>query len=245
MILTIYKPLGKTPLEVIEYYKKKHNIHKISYAGRLDPMAQGVLLLLTDSDCFKQNTFHNLSKIYRFKLLIGISTDTYDCMGFINNRYNKSNNNLDIQSIVKQIQNKFIGEQIQDYPPYSSVRVDGKPLWVHAKNNNLDNIKIPSKLINIFSLKFMGNQKIEKNKLIRENLDIIKNINGDFRQDKIKDSWLKNSENINDYLEILEFEAFVSCGTFIRSLCYNIGKLLNLDTCAYRINRIKVGEYTL
>ena len=48
-----------------------------------------------------------------------------------------------------------------------------------------------------------------------------------------------------NYLEILEFEAFVSCGTFIRSLCYNIGKLLNLDTCAYRINRIKVGEYTL
>ena len=245
MIITVYKPLGKTPLEVIECYKKKHNINKISYAGRLDPMAEGVLLLLTESDCFKQNSFHNLSKIYRFKLLIGISTDTYDCMGFITNRYNKSNNKLDIEILVKKIQEKFVGKQVQEYPPYSSVRVNGKPLWFHAKNNNLENIIIPRKEINIFSLKFMGNQKIEKNKLIRENLDIIKNINGDFRQEKIKDSWLKNSENINDYLELLEFEAFVSCGTFIRSLCYNIGKLFNLDTCAYRINRIKVGEYTL
>ena len=48
-VLRLYKSIGRTPLEVINEYKDKNKttIEKISYAGRLDPMAEGQLLVLT------------------------------------------------------------------------------------------------------------------------------------------------------------------------------------------------------
>ena len=44
-ILSINKPLGMTPLQTITALKKKHPEYqneKITYAGRLDPLARGL-----------------------------------------------------------------------------------------------------------------------------------------------------------------------------------------------------------
>ena len=35
----------------------------MSYAGRLDPMAHGLMIILTDYDCYKQELYNNLDKI--------------------------------------------------------------------------------------------------------------------------------------------------------------------------------------
>ena len=50
-VLKIYKPIGKTPLEIIKMIKKNYKHYensKMSYAGRLDPMAHGILIILID-----------------------------------------------------------------------------------------------------------------------------------------------------------------------------------------------------
>ena len=47
-IILIY-PVGITPLQAIEKFKEKnpkYNKIKMGYAGKLDPMAEGVLLIL-------------------------------------------------------------------------------------------------------------------------------------------------------------------------------------------------------
>ena len=84
MIIQYNKSIGKTPFEIIEELKKETEIEneteknkikfknkkvKYSYAGRLDPMASGLMIILTNEHCLQQNNFHNLSKYMNLKLL--------------------------------------------------------------------------------------------------------------------------------------------------------------------------------
>ena len=55
-ILKLYKKEGETPLEAIERFRRKnpeYRNEKMTYAGRLDPMAEGVLLVLAGNECKK------------------------------------------------------------------------------------------------------------------------------------------------------------------------------------------------
>ena len=58
-IINIYKPVSITPLQAIEKFKLQNPCYKnqkISYPGRLDPMAQGILLLLVGNENKKITT---------------------------------------------------------------------------------------------------------------------------------------------------------------------------------------------
>ena len=144
-VLELYKPIGKTPLQTIEEYKIKHpelTGIKLAYAGRLDPMAEGLLLVLVGDECKKRKEYEKLPKTYEFEVLFGISTDTFDVMGKIvkiskiipqedllhgSGEYQKSK----INELIK----KYQGKMLQEYPPYSSPRVNGKPLFWWAREN--------------------------------------------------------------------------------------------------------------
>ena len=83
-VLPVYKNAGETPLECLERVRKQHPefIHMpITYAGRLDPMAEGVLLLLIGDECMKKDEYLNLPKEYEVTVLFGFATDTYDLLG--------------------------------------------------------------------------------------------------------------------------------------------------------------------
>ena len=76
MPIKIYKPIGITPLQLIKKYKRENNIkEKISFAGRLDPMAHGEMVLLKGDECKKQDSFCGKDKIYEFEILYGFTTD--------------------------------------------------------------------------------------------------------------------------------------------------------------------------
>ena len=50
-MLIVYKPEGWTPNQLIDYIKfnyLQYKDSKISFAGRLDPMARGLTILLMD-----------------------------------------------------------------------------------------------------------------------------------------------------------------------------------------------------
>ncbi len=53
----------------------------MAYAGRLDPMASGKLLVLLGEECKVQEKYHGLDKEYEFSLLFGIESDTHDVLG--------------------------------------------------------------------------------------------------------------------------------------------------------------------
>lgn len=56
-IISIYKPVGKTPLQMVEELRKRFPDianEKLGFAGRLDPMAEGLLLVLIGEENKKE-----------------------------------------------------------------------------------------------------------------------------------------------------------------------------------------------
>jgi tRNA U55 pseudouridine synthase TruB len=96
----VNKPVGWTPLETLKRFKSEKNgkrkilffsfcfpslpslvVDRTSYAGRLDPMAGGLLLILEGKACDQQSDWQNHYKHYAWELLLGLETDTFDVMG--------------------------------------------------------------------------------------------------------------------------------------------------------------------
>ena len=80
-VLNLYKNLGETPLERLERLRTQKPLYErevLSYAGRLDPMAEGVMLCLVGQANKRREQYLDLSKEYTIAVLFGVSTDTYD-----------------------------------------------------------------------------------------------------------------------------------------------------------------------
>lgn len=85
-IRIVNKKAGLTPLECINDLKKaepKLAHVPVTYAGRLDPLAEGVLILLIGDECLKKDEYLKLPKEYEVEVLFGFETDTYDVMGLV------------------------------------------------------------------------------------------------------------------------------------------------------------------
>ena len=239
-IIVLYKPVGKTPLDMLQNI----NDSKKTYAGRLDPMAHGLLLILTNEHRFNQKMYHDLNKVYIFKLLFNIETDTLDVLGLIK-KHNKKIKNYDNNEINK-ILTLNIGKQMQEYPHYSSVRVNSKPLFHWAKIDKLDTIDIPKKNIEIYNLELIKSTNINKTELKRLILNKIKSLgnrNNNFRETEILNQW--ENYNYKDYYQIITIKANVSSGTYIRQLCKKISSDLQDVGLALDIFRESLGDFTL
>lgn len=243
-VIHIYKNIGETPLEVIQRFKvqnSKFKDSKIAYAGRLDPMARGEMILLIDEECKNRDHYQGLDKVYQFEVLFGVETDTYDILGRISGIRDLGLGTTTYNLIPKTLES-FIGKQNQPYPPYSSINLNGHPLFWWARNGKLNEIEIPTKVITIYSLELIDSYEIKNEELKMKILERIDLVKGDFRQEEIKKDWeeffLKNESEKK--FKIYKFEAKVSSGTYIRQLVHEMGAQLNVGAIAVDINRTKI-----
>ena len=236
-VLNVFKPLGMTPYQLVLQFKEnypKYKDKKIGFAGRLDPMAEGVMILLLGDENKKRKEYEKYPKVYEFELLLGITSDTYDLMGVPLFEEKKMN-----EDEIKKYLKKRTGKQIQAYPPYSYPKVNGKPLYVWAREGRLDEIKIPEKEIEIYDFMFINRKQILSEDLLKVVDGRVSKVKGDFRQDEIKVAWKRLLSNNKKVFEILRFKIKCSSGTYIRSVCNDMGGL------AYGIKRINVGSYDI
>ena len=251
MPLYLYKEIGKTPLELIndirnniKYESDKSNNNKYCYAGRLDPMARGQMIILKDIECKSVNQYLNKDKEYEFEILLGYKTDTFDILGLIQNYFPYK-----IPKIEKFYLTKYTGIQEQYYPPYSSIIVKKKPLWLWSKENRLNEIEIPKRNINIYSLEYLDfyeiNNNLELFELIKKKIYKLQPNNFEkFRVNEIIDKWentllYQENFNINDKIYIYKFRTKVSSGTYIRTLVNKLGEDLGFNAIAFDIHRTK------
>jgi tRNA U55 pseudouridine synthase TruB len=73
-MLTVFKPFGMTPKELVDEYVKIRGAKKGAFSGRLDPMACGVMKIYFDDDCKLANVDDKLNKTYRFVMIFGIGS---------------------------------------------------------------------------------------------------------------------------------------------------------------------------
>jgi len=266
MPFAIYKNRGETPLECLERLKKLRPecaAQKLSYAGRLDPLAEGVLVVLVGDECKSpvREKFLGLDKTYRLKILFGISTDTYDVLGLITSLafVNVDPVSSTIEISVEKILLNFIGrEHGLKYPPYSSKTIDGTSLFSLAKAGEIDDADLPAITGEIHSIglvAFGGGEKIAwvdgKNLLKFVDADI-DSVHGDFRQDEIRKKWYEmlqaseqNPKNAEIKFPIIEIEVKCQSGVYMRSLAHDIGKSIGVPALAYSIVRTQVGDMTI
>lgn len=252
--LVLEKEVGQTPLQCSDLYKESHPELRgvpTSYAGRLDPMASGKLLILLGEECKNQRAYHNLDKEYEFEILFGVQSDTADVLGRL-----KEGSSVEItKDDLDKALEKMVGKIELPYPHFSSKTVQGKPLHTWTLEGRANEIKIPTKKSIIHTIKCTNlytQTRSEVHAYATEKIETIppvtelkKAIGNDFRRVDVRKDWqefVKNGSSEGIFY-IAKFTCVASSGTYMRTLSEVIAKELNTTGLAYSIHRTKIGKY--
>lgn len=244
-VLLLNKKEGQTPLECLESFRaknKKYQNSKITYAGRLDPMARGLLFLLVDEEIKNKEKYLALEKEYEFEILFGFATDTYDILGKIVSCARQDLTQKELQKEIKNNLKSFVGKFKQKYPIYSSKTVKGKALFTYARIDK--EVEIPERKIFIKKLKLEKITQINSKKLLANVEKRIKKVKGDFRQEDILKIWQENLSKTMREFFIGKFKIKCSSGAYVRSIANNLGEKLGVPALAFSIKRTKIGKWS-
>ncbi|HVY72920.1 MAG TPA: hypothetical protein VG984_02645 [Candidatus Paceibacterota bacterium] len=262
-VLNLYKQLGETPAERLERLRvqRPEYAHEVlSYAGRLDPMAEGVMITLVGSANKMRDAYLDMSKEYVLDVLFGFSTDTYDVLGRV---MDSGDTSSITKKAIEQGLNEYRGHVSQEYPPYSSKAVEGKSLFQWAREGALGALVLPKKTVTVYDITLESMYKIKEPALLAYIEHSVGKVQGDFRQEEILAEWRRRLPNTLDPIEelkmskkeaaaasakIREFPCAtvrISCssGTYARSIAHGLGQDLGIPALALHILRTKVGEY--
>ncbi len=209
-MIILNKPKGITSNDCLTSIKKILHPKKLGHTGTLDKNATGVLICLLGNATKSQDyLMKSCIKTYEAELLFGISTDTDDFLGNIENSNLEKIKNIDIVE-VKEVINSFVGDYKQIPPMYSSKKINGKKLLELARSG----ISVERKA---------------------ENLEIY----------NIEAYELKDYKYNDINLKCINIRVTCSKGTYIRTLCKDIGKKIGIPACMGNLCRISSGEFNI
>ncbi len=246
-IFLLNKKEGETPLETLDNFRRKNKKYKdvkMTYAGRLDPLVSGPLLVLAGDTTKEKEKYLKLPKEYQFSVLFGFATDTYDILGKVVASARQDLAEAELEKEIKQNLKFFTGKFMQSYPMYSSKTVDGKPLFTYARAGK--KVKSPEHEVSVQSLKFFGIKKINANFFLENIERRIAKVKGDFRQKEILKIWRKKlkSEQGLPLLKIADFHIKCGSGTYVRGIANSLGEKIGIPALALSIKRTKIGKWS-
>jgi len=212
---------------MISRFRQEYSIDnkiKVAYAGRLDPLAFGKIIILTDKDIYDKEKYCGKDKTYTCWIVQDIQTDTYDIMGKIVS-----------ENIWEPVYNGIKDlEYEQQYPMYSSIYViqDGmrKPLWYYEKNN-IKVVNIPCKKVKLISGEKILEESISSIELLRLIKDRIEQVKKDtYRQHEIIEVWKDKLED--RVYTISKWKFTITSGGYIRYLANK------MNGCCFDIERV-------
>jgi len=244
-VLNVYKQKGETPLSCILRLQEaipELRGETLTYAGRLDPLAEGVLLVLVGEEGKRKEMYLGLRKTYQLDVLFGWGTDTYDIAGKLTEVSDKRIAMVPLMDAVVQLPRTYD----QPYPPYSSKPVGGKPLFQWAREGRLSEIAIPTHSVTIYGSVLRHSETVSGADLFEYIDRSLMKLTGDFRQEDIRRCWREYLGSRYDNLyDVATLEIEASSGTYMRSIAHELGAVLGVPALAYRIVRTSVGMYTL
>ena len=147
--LVVNKPEGVESFGVIRKLKFRYQFHKIGFAGTLDPLASGVLLIGINKATKLIPKIHLSKKSYEIQIRFGATTPTLDSEGRYTSLETVSH---DFQDRIHYIK-KFIGTYQQKIPNFSAHKKEGKNFYELARNN--EDIEDRYKQVSVSSLKVL------------------------------------------------------------------------------------------
>lgn len=241
MPIVLDKPPGWTLLESIDALRRIEPAlatARLGYAGRLDPMAEGVLLVLRDDENRNAAQFRALDKTYRVQVLFGVATDSYDALGLVSD-VKPAPSLARVQAALPSLVRTFE----QTVPAFSSHRVNGKPMFHWARRGLADTIVRPVLTRTVSELVPEHDVLIEPASLCESIAERIACVRGDFRQEAIVSRWRSVLASHTGPLMVTTLRITCSSGTFMRAIAHDLGLALDSAALALSIERLRVGPY--
>lgn len=257
-MILINKKLGETPLEALERVRREQSelaTEKLSYAGRLDPMAEGKMIVLVGDENKPENRakFLGLDKEYVATFLIGVKTDSGDCLGLVQKNSLAQKNAAARKGDEQKIFDEEIARQVeglrqittQTYPWFSGKAVDGVKLFEHFKAGNLD-IERPAQTVEIKDVELLWVREKNIDEIKKYMFDAIGMVSasGNFRQEEIVQAWAEFFMALQvqqvTTLQTFQIRVLVSSGTFIRAFTEHFG----FPALLLKLKRTKIAGVT-
>lgn len=197
-ILLLNKEPGFTSHDAVAKLRGILRFRRIGHAGTLDPMAQGLLVMLLGKATRASEYASGAEKEYIADFILGVETDTQDTTGNV-----LAEAPVDVtETQLRQALASFEGGYDQVPPMYSAIQKDG---------------------VRLYDLARKGKEVERESRFIALPL-----------------------------LELLSFEAprgklRVRCskGTYIRTLCHDLGQRLGCGGAMSALTRVQAGDFSL
>jgi len=221
-LFLVDKPMGRSSFWVVRQFKSKFPGLKVGHAGTLDPLAEGLLIVLVGKATKLQKEFENMDKQYKVELVFGVTSSSFDLDGEI--KISKDIENLkkiNKTLIKKALDENFFGSFIQTVPIYSAVKRNGQRLYKLARKEKAEKIVLPRRQVELTKFK----------------INSFCSLSGD-----------KPAENLETALNVYPKAGIVidvSKGFYVRSLVSDLGKFLSIGAVTTKLVRTRVGPYKI
>lgn len=251
-----YKKRYQTCLQMLDCARKEFTVLKdeiLSYAGVLDPMAEGWVTVLVGKEENRERVkYTQATKEYYVDVLLGVSTDSGDLMGVVENcslsagSYKQD----EIMKIISAI-SSFPDLYEQRVSRLANKKFQGKPLWLYAlEDRYIADEDLPLNEVQLFERELVAMYEISEKVLIDDLVSMGEVFGGNFRMDRILPSWNRLFgerliEKAYQYFKIITLRLKVSKGFFVREFVKDVSRQVNYPLVIYRLKRTKVEERDL
>jgi tRNA pseudouridine55 synthase len=128
-LVLIDKPKGCTSHDVVNRWRRLGRTKRAGHLGTLDPMATGLLLIMTGNATRLARFFEKQYKTYEAEIKLGFISDTYDADGVVE----PTGKPLPEPAVVNDALNEFRGSFLQTPPPVSAKKINGVPAYKLAR----------------------------------------------------------------------------------------------------------------
>ena len=129
-VIVVDKPAGWTSHDVVAKARRILGERSIGHLGTLDPMATGVLPLVTGHMTRLSQFYSSSEKAYEGTIRLGFATDSYDCDG------EPLGPPQQVQVTLEELREAaahFVGVIQQVPPPFSAKKIQGVPAYKLAR----------------------------------------------------------------------------------------------------------------
>lgn len=214
-IIVIDKPPDWTSHDVVAKIRGILHEKRVGHAGTLDPMATGVLPVFVGRATRAVEFAAETGKTYVAGLKLGVVTDTQDTTGTVLEEHPVSVTREALEAVLAQ----FRGPILQIPPMFSALKRDGKKLYELARKGV--EVEREPRPITIYELELQDRGTVHLS------------CNGD------------KTDEPSPCLADFTLRVRCSKGTYIRTLCHDIGQALGCGGAMCSLRRTEAAGFTL
>jgi tRNA pseudouridine(55) synthase len=238
-MIEMYKNKYETCLEMLHRLRREQPVLRdevLSYAGILDPMAEGVVpVLVGKEENMNRGAYHGTSKVYEVGVLVGVRTDSGDLLGLVKE---SDGQNVSVSGIIQHFLS-YPREFDQIVPMHSNRKVNGKRLWWWMlQGTEIPPEKRPKNHVVIHELAFVGQYATTVEELHVAVESMHSHFPDRFRIEHVYSSWQTYflHSNVTRFV-VLTFSLHVSSGFYVRVFVESISDLCTMPLLVYSLKR--------